>query len=274
MHVGFVTCAQLPEPDHDEPLLLAECARTGIDAELFAWDGEERDLARYGVLVLRSCWNYHLHLPHFLAWLRRASAQTRILNPPAVVEWNADKTYLTDPARGLPPCVPTVFVPPGSGLGQQEWDRFVIKPSVSASSYLTKSFDRSQQAEAEQFLLEVHRHGTAMVQPYLPSVNTAGERSVCCFDGKASHVVVKKPRFHDQDESVSAGVPPTAFEHGLVAKIFDSWLEKPLYARVDLLQDEGGAWLLGELELIEPSLFLLQAPGSVESFVRAIRARL
>jgi hypothetical protein len=37
-------------------------------------------------------------------------------------------------------------------------------------------------------------------------------------------------------------------------------LAAPLYARVDLIRDRGGAPLLLELELIEPSLFFVHAP--------------
>ncbi len=46
-----------------------------------------------------------------------------------------------------------------------------------------------------------------------------------------------------------------------------------LYARVDLARDDEGRPLLMELELVEPSLFLLQHPPALERLVRAIEAR-
>jgi hypothetical protein len=46
------------------------------------------------------------------------------------------------------------------------------------------------------------------------------------------------------------------------------WTGEPLlYARVDLI---GG--LVSEVELIEPSLFFLQEPAALETFVRALHA--
>jgi hypothetical protein len=49
--------------------------------------------------------------------------------------------------------------------------------------------------------------------------------------------------------------------------------EKPLYARVDGIS-RGGAFLLMELELIEPNLFFDIAPGSAERFAAALSRRL
>ena len=45
------------------------------------------------------------------------------------------------------------------------------------------------------------------------------------------------------------------------------------YTRVDLVRGDDGPQLL-ELELTEPSLFFLQAPGGAERFAAAIRSRL
>ena len=45
-----------------------------------------------------------------------------------------------------------------------------------------------------------------------------------------------------------------------------------LYARVDMVE-HGGQWLISELELLEPSLFLMQSPVALTRFVGAIAAR-
>ena len=47
----------------------------------------------------------------------------------------------------------------------------------------------------------------------------------------------------------------------------------PLYARVDLLRDNGGSWILTELELVEPSLFFRHCPGSAAIFATAVQKR-
>jgi hypothetical protein len=43
-----------------------------------------------------------------------------------------------------------------------------------------------------------------------------------------------------------------------------------LYARIDLIRDAGGAPTLLELELTEPSLFLVHANGAAERFAAAV----
>jgi len=48
-------------------------------------------------------------------------------------------------------------------------------------------------------------------------------------------------------------------------------LAAPLYARVDLIRDRGGAPLLLELELIEPSLFFAYAPAAAARFAECVR---
>ena len=44
--------------------------------------------------------------------------------------------------------------------------------------------------------------------------------------------------------------------------------------RVDVARDARGQVVVMELELVEPSLFLLQSPPALERFVNAIAARL
>jgi hypothetical protein len=36
--VALITCRNIPEPDHDEELLLAALRETGLQAEMLAWD--------------------------------------------------------------------------------------------------------------------------------------------------------------------------------------------------------------------------------------------
>ena len=50
--------------------------------------------------------------------------------------------------------------------------------------------------------------------------------------------------------------------------------EDLLYARVDMVRDAEGRWLLMELELIEPDFYLGSDPASGAGFARAVRERL
>jgi hypothetical protein len=44
----------------------------------------------------------------------------------------------------------------------------------------------------------------------------------------------------------------------------------PLYVRVDLLRDSEGEPTLLELELVEPALYLIEAPGAAERLAEAV----
>ena len=47
----------------------------------------------------------------------------------------------------------------------------------------------------------------------------------------------------------------------------------PLYVRVDMIRDEEGRPVVLEIEAVEPSLYLGEAPGSAERLADAIVAR-
>jgi len=50
--------------------------------------------------------------------------------------------------------------------------------------------------------------------------------------------------------------------------------EDLLYARIDMARSPDGGWLLMEAELIEPDLYLDQAPDAGAAFARAVKGRL
>ena len=48
----------------------------------------------------------------------------------------------------------------------------------------------------------------------------------------------------------------------------------PLYSRVDIIEAEPGKCVLGELELMEPTLFLWHSAGAAARFSHAIQREL
>jgi len=150
------------------------------------------------------------------------------------------------------------------------WERFVVKPTISAGSFMTKRFTSDQVREATEFAAEISIGREAMVQPYMASVETGGEVSLIHIDGELTHCIVKEPRFSDGFESVSAAFQPDASLAAAAATAMKAVPEPWLYARVDLMRAEDGQWLLSELELIEPSLFFLQHPPALERFIAAL----
>jgi hypothetical protein len=272
--VALATCKNIPEPDVDEPLLVAALERAGVPARVLAWDDDSVDWSAPRLTVIRSTWNYYLRPREFLAWAHRHG--DRILNPPAVIEWNHHKQYLRELEKAGVPVVPTLWFRQHSSISfgalftDQGWTDVVVKPAVSAGSYRTSRlagppFDD----DLVQGLVDA---GDAMMQPYVASVDTYGERSLVWIDGEITHAVRKSPRFVGQDEVVSDVTAIADDERALATRVLASRqvVGSPLYARVDLVRDAEGRPMLSELELIEPSLFLRQSPVALDRFVSAI----
>ncbi len=277
--VLVVTERVLPEPDPDEGLLMEALAAAGLRPRLAAWDDPAVDWAAAGLAVIRSTWNYHHHHGAFNAWAGRVAGQTRLWNPARVVQWNSDKAYLTLLAAEDVPVVPTAHLSKGSKatlaavMEETGWRRLVIKPAVSASSYRTMFVSEANLGDGTQHFDDLLATGDVLVQPYLTSVEGYGERAVVWIDGEFTHAVRKSPRFAEGEESVSGAVPIAADELK-VARVALERVEGPLlYARVDLARDARGHPMVMELELIEPSLFLLQSPAALERLVNGIRSR-
>jgi hypothetical protein len=226
--------------------------------------------------VLRSTWNYYLSPRRFLDWIEVTDQETRLLNPAEVIRWNHHKRYLAAmEARGIP-IVPTVwvnrrdFVPLDQIMDEQGWSDVVVKPSVSAGSYCTHRWQRGNVECHAAYFAELAGRHDLMVQPYRPSVEIHGERSIIWIDGEFTHAVRKSPRLNGDVESVSEALPISSAERAFGERTLAGLTHNLLYARVDIMLGEGAELQLSELELIEPSLFLLQHPPALDRLVRAI----
>jgi hypothetical protein len=280
MRIAIATTEPLPEVDPDQELLLAALRAHGAEVEMLSWCTSTEDPASFDLVVLRSTWDSHWKPAAFRAWCERTGARTRLLNPARTVAWNLHKGYLRDLEEAGVPIVPTAWVERGERaeldaivkeLGSEE---LVIKPAISAGSWKTRRFAAHEQDAARAFLAELARDADTMVQPYLRSTETSGERALIWIDGELTHAVRKSPRFAGEDESVSAALVPSEEERAFAARTLEAASQPGLlYARVDVMRGDSGELLLSELELIEPSLFLKQHPPALERLARGIVAR-
>lgn len=86
----------------------------------------------------------------------------------------------------------------------------VVKPAISAASLHTRRFQIDRDGdldEGRRFLADLAAERDVMIQPYLPSVETEGERALIWIAGELTHAVRKSPRFSGEDEEVSEAVP-------------------------------------------------------------------
>ncbi|MBI5175767.1 MAG: hypothetical protein SFV17_05875 [Candidatus Obscuribacter sp.] len=299
--VTFVTYDGLPLGDPDDQLALDILRERGLDCTTTDWLSGAQAFRESKITVLRSCWNYHMHLPLFRSFLEEVAACSHLLNPLVMVQGNLKKTYLCELARrGLPVC-PTVVVEKREELSPKSLlsrlallfeegfagaGTFIVKPAVGLATWGVKKvhLDAADGGAAlktmlahMQYLREHSPDGDVLLQPYLSQVEKERERALVFIDGEFSHAV-SKSAFQHLAVAGQAGESPLEAEPAeidLALRVLATLPMPPLYARVDLVPASapGGALLL-ELELTEPSLFLSMKEGAAERFARAIQERL
>lgn len=281
--VALVTYAGLRALSADDQLLLAPLAARDIRAEPAAWDDPAVAWDAYDGLVIRSTWNYHTSFDAFCSWIDRVEAAgVPTWNSPAILRWNASKTYLRNLAEHGVDVVPTRWVTERGGpelgelLADAGWSDAVVKPAVSASAYETWRISASRVSGEDEarFRRIVARPGGAMVQRFVPELATSGEWSVMLIAGEYSHAVLKRPRpgdfrvQHEHGGSAERLTPAgriLAAAQAITARIPGPWL----YARVDGVEIER-QFVLVELELLEPSMFLKSDADAAATFADAI----
>ena len=229
---------------------------------------------------MRSTWDYHRRLPEFLAWTQRVEATTPLLNGADVLAWNADKAYLLEVAVDVP-VVPTAVLDdstlvPGLSDALGRWGTVVIKPRVGAGGV-----GIVVAASLQDPRLEGLTAGPWIVQPLVESVRTHGETSVYVFDGRAVSQVDKSVtgdeiRVHELYGGSSRAVPLEPARAALAEDVVRVAAERRsadlAYARVDLIRYDG-RWVVSELELIEPGLYLDVDPANAGRFADLVAAR-
>lgn len=274
--VSLVTCREMPEPDLDQQLMLDVLGDSGIDVSIDAWDDVSVEWSRFDLCLLRSTWNYHVKPDNFIDWCKCTAGVTRLENSVAVVRWNIHKAYLLElESKGLP-IVPTAILNQGDSrqlrdvCGELGWDDVVVKPCVSAGSANTMRFGIDQFDAGEVFLHELASKRDVMIQPFMKSVESGGERAAIMIGDELTHAIEKAPRFHDDEESVSEAKDVTGTERQMLESALRCVPGDVLYARLDTMKGDDGEMLISELEVIEPSLFLLQSERAQRAFVREI----
>lgn len=265
--VLLATCADLPGGDEDADLLTAALARFGVRARWAEWTDSSVDWSA-ALVVLRSTWDYTVRREDYVSWV---DSLERVANAAEVVTWNTDKRYLGDLASAGVPVVATSFAAPGQPLKLPSSGQYVVKPSVGAGSRGVGRFTVDRAADAHRHAAHLHAVGrTVLVQPYLESVDAAGETALAYFDGRFSHAVGKGPMLPDgithpvdgwelyveeRIETRMPGAEELQVGEAACQAVRDRFGADQLYARVDLLPAPAGPVVI-ELELTEPSLFL------------------
>ena len=277
MRILFLT----PAPDYPEdwswafnPQAKPLIARGAI-VETRRWS-DAGELGDYNLILPLICWGYHLRFAEWMAFLDRLERERLpVVNPPQLLRWNSDKAYLAELiAKGVS-CVPSIALDACSDAdleaarSQFGTDELVVKPPISAGAFGTYRLGNGQGLSDD---LQGQR---VIIQPMIDSVVDRGEYSLLLFDGVLSHAVVKRPKpgdFRVQPHlggtTVACDPPPGS--EALAEAALAAAPAHAIYARIDMVEGADGELMIMEMELVEPALFLAEAPHGSDAFADAI----
>ena len=280
-HIAFVTCEPLPDVHGDDRLVADALQRRGFEVTAAVWSDPAVEWRRFASVVIRSSWDYHLDDGRYDGWLRRCAAeQVNLWNSAEAVLANLDKRYLADLEDAGIAIVAIEYVRRGQTrslqalLERRGWTRAVVKPAVSASAHGTWRTSVATAAADQRRWEDDLLQRSLLVQPFADEVVTSGEWSIVFFAGEYSHAVLKTPAAGDfrVQEELGGHAEPAEPSPAMVEQARQVLSHAPgplLYARVDGIERDG-AFLLMELEINEPFLYIGSSSGAAERFADAI----
>ena len=279
--VAFLTMEDPGDYVTDYDLCFAAMAARGWTVETVAWRQPDCTWDRYDAVYLCSAWDYPLHLDEFLETVQRVHDSSAVLvNEQSLVSWNIRKSYLRDLASRGADVVPSLWQTDFNIADVSGWfsacqaDTLIIKPEVGANAQDTFVLQDPLDAGTQALLETGFRGRNFLVQPFIESILSEGEYSLCFFAGNFSHAILKTPRpgdFRSQEEhgSTVRSVHPEASLLRAAHEILRRVQPQPVYARVDLVRGPDGRFLLMELELVEPALYLRMDDAAPARFAAA-----
>lgn len=282
--IALVTARTVRPEETDDRHLARALAELGASVTWCCWDDPRVRWKDFDIVVLRSCWDYHLRPDAFLTWIRICVASgVTLVNHAVSVLATIHKRYLLELAAAGVPVPALELVTRGRRasldevLASRGWREAVVKPAISASAQDTWRVHQGASDSSSARFRDLLSRADVIVQEFVPEVVTHGEQSLVFIDGEFSHAVRKQPAHGDFRTQSQFGAAVSACDprpdvlavarHALVVAGTAS-----VYARVDVIDAAAGP-LLMELELIEPQLFLGTAPMAATRFATALIER-
>ncbi len=279
--IAWVTCQRCKDLTTTEQLVVVLLSAHGPSVEPVVWDDPRVNWNAYRRIIIRSVWDYHLKIQHFLSWLTMLKQDNLyVCNPVDVLIWNHHKFYLEGMSKKGVPIIPSRFLRRGGvselyqAIHETSWEVIVIKPAVSATAFDLLKIHRSKLENHSQAIdLLINKHDV-ILQEFKPEIYQDGEWSFIYFNRQFSHAVIKQPREGDFRVQSDFGgsldlVQPSDNFLMQVEAIVNTFEEDLLYCRVDGIILKG-QFVLMEIELIEPELFLINSETR-KNFAEAIQ---
>lgn len=279
-------CAFLTLDERGDFVIDDECAIGPLDdigwqVSTVSWRQTRQPWSVFDAVIIRSTWDYWSDVPAFLETLAQINRETHLANPLDLVHWNLAKTYLRDLEGNGIGIVPTLWAQGFSPANLGRWCRelaageLVVKPVIGANGEDAFRVSPDDSPDRLERIGERFRDREFMVQRFMPEILVEGEFSLFYFAGEFSHAILKTPaesEFRSQEER-GAEIRLVRPEGQLLTRAREA-LEtiepRPLYARIDFVRTGAVDFVVMELELIEPSMYLRMEPSAPARFARAI----
>ncbi|MGS2726473.1 ATP-grasp domain-containing protein [Psychroserpens sp. BH13MA-6] len=251
---------------HEDRLVYHALEQLGLRTIRLAWDDMFFDWSTTKAVLFRTTWDYFDRFQEFSNWLEKVATQTILFNSEALIRWNLDKHYLLYLQKKKIHIAESHFIEKGAKVTLVQlhdilgWNDTVLKPCVSGAARHTYKLHLETLESHEHIFQELIRNEAMMLQPFQHNIVKKGEVSMMVFNGVFSYAILKKAKkgdFRVQDDfggSVHHYLP-TNDEIEFSELTVQACPELPIYARVDIFEDNNGHIALSELELIEPELW-------------------
>ncbi len=268
----------------DSDLSFEPMQALGWSIDMVPWRTVNVDWQQYDAVYICTPWDYPDDPDSFLSVLKSIDRSNAILvNDMALVSWTIPKTYLRDLESRGAAIVPSVWCDefnPGALAGffdAHQVDKIIVKPVVSTNSHNTFLLERPVTTELVEDLEKTFATRPFVVQPFIENVRVEGEFSLFFFSNEFSHAILKTPKGEDfrVQEEHGARIISTEPESALLetaVNLLRLVEPMPVYARCDYIRGLDDQFLLMELELIEPSLYLRMDSEAPMRFARAFDA--
>ncbi len=266
----------------EDRLIFEALEKEGYKVWRTNWDNPDFDWTLTKMVLFRSTWDYFERFKEFFNWLDLINTKTRLINSFNLINWNIDKHYLQDLQNNGVSIVDTYFIETGDERILKNiydtcgWKNAILKPAIAGAARHTYRLDRSNINAHQDIFNKLIKEEALLLQPFQESILTKGEVSYMVFGGKFSHAILKQAKagdFRVQDDFGGSvhDYKVTKAEIEFCENVIAACPELPIYARVDAMWDEQNNFLVSEVEMIEPELWLRNRPEAAVDFARALK---
>lgn len=270
---------------YEDRLVYHALEQVGLRTLRLAWDDMFFDWSTTKSVLFRTTWDYFDRFDEFSNWLENISHQTTLLNSERLIRWNIDKHYLLDLEKKNIHIAESHFIEKEATVSLSQlhdildWNETVLKPCISGAARHTYKLNIDNLLEHESIFQELIAQEAMMLQPFQHNIVSKGEVSMMVFNGIFAHAILKRAKegdFRVQDDfgGTVHEYNPTEDEILFAEAAVKACPELPIYARVDIFEDNDGNIALSELELIEPELWFRNNKPAAMALAKGIKERL